>query len=110
MQVVLQAAETLENAGAVENFPSVADGLWRLIYSSALSAGSGSGGGASSQVLSYIYMNVYIHVGMGTDVYVYINVYIHVYIYIYAYMRVSRCHFCKHQIAGLSAPLDLGRR
>jgi len=82
MQVVLQAAETLENAGAVENFPSVADGLWRLIYSSALSAGSGSGGGASSQVLSYIYMNVYIHVCMGTDIYVYIHVYIYIYIYV----------------------------
>jgi hypothetical protein len=28
-----------------------ADGLWRLVYSSALSAGSGSGGGASSSGL-----------------------------------------------------------
>lgn len=52
-KVVLDAAEALEGEGAVENYVSSADGLWRLIYSSALSAGSGSGGGASSQSLPF---------------------------------------------------------
>lgn len=48
-KAVLEAAEALERESDIENFPSglsVTDGLWRLVYSSALSAGSGSGGGA----------------------------------------------------------------
>jgi len=53
-KAVLTAAEALENESNLEPFPaglSKIDGLWRLVYSSALSAGSGSGGGASSQSL-----------------------------------------------------------
>jgi hypothetical protein len=53
-QAVLTAAEALEKESNLEPFPaglSKIDGLWRLVYSSALSAGSGSGGGASSQSL-----------------------------------------------------------
>jgi len=48
-KAVLEAAEALERESNLEHFPaglSDTDGLWRLVYSSALSAGSGSGGGA----------------------------------------------------------------
>ena len=53
---MLKAAEFLESGSTLETFPDglhKVDGLWRLVYSSALSAGSGSGGGASSQSLPF---------------------------------------------------------
>jgi hypothetical protein len=40
-----------EFSGAFPTTLGEADGLWRLVYSSALSAGSGSGGGASGSAL-----------------------------------------------------------
>jgi hypothetical protein len=54
-QAVLTNVEALERESTLETFDGIgldaADGLWRLVFSSALSAGSGSGGGASSQSL-----------------------------------------------------------
>jgi hypothetical protein len=50
-KAVVAAAEALERESTIGTFPAAlaeADGLWRLVYSSALSAGSGSGGGASA--------------------------------------------------------------
>lgn len=54
-KAVLTNVEALERESTLETFDGIgldaADGLWRLVFSSALSAGSGSGGGASSQSL-----------------------------------------------------------
>ena len=50
-KAVLAAAGVLERESTLA-YPedvSKSDGLWRLVYSSALSAGSGSGGGASAR-------------------------------------------------------------